>query len=420
MSSNKSEPLKNGWLKLRFEQIAENIVDHVEIPSESGYERFVGGDHLDSECLRIKSWGSTNDVDAQKLLFKKGHILFGKRNAYLRKVAYADFDGVCSAHMMVLKSKPEFIEERFFPFFMQTDQFWERADMISEGSMSPTIKWKTLAKQEFMIPPKEEQRHIADILWAAEDYITKNEGLADEIKLYKKIFIKELLTKGIEHGWEVAKIENIIPEKKGAIKIGPFGSQLKKDEMVYNGIKVYGQENVLTNNFSIGSRYISNDKFLTLKTVEIYPEDVLITRMGSVGYSTVFPQKAEKGIMDFHLMRIRVDKSKCYPIFLSRLINDADFIKNQIKAMSQGTIMSGLNSQIVRKIEIPLPALSEQRRIIEIFSKLDDTIQKVQENIYRTKELRKMLINRFLNWGLGEVFSINSQAKQLYETQVSE
>src|SRR5438067_13725942 len=80
------------WLRVRFDALAENIVEHVEVPSESGFDRFVGGEHLDSGSLKISRWGSTNDVEAQKLLFKRGHILFGKRNAYLRKVAYADFD----------------------------------------------------------------------------------------------------------------------------------------------------------------------------------------------------------------------------------------------------------------------------------------------------------------------------------------
>src|SRR5947209_52398 len=171
-STSPTEPeIPEGWFNVRFDALADNIVEHVEVPSESDYDRFVGGDHLDSGSLKISRWGSTNDVEAQKLLFKKGHILFGKRNAYLRKVAFADFDGVCSAHMLVIKAKPDYVLEEFLPFFMQTDQFWERALMISEGSMSPTIKWKTLAQQEFLIPPKDEQRRIADILWAVDKTI---------------------------------------------------------------------------------------------------------------------------------------------------------------------------------------------------------------------------------------------------------
>src|SRR2546421_9759382 len=130
-TSRTASTIPAGWLRLCFDALAENIVEHVEVPSKSGYDRFVGGDHLDSGSLKISCWGSTNDVEAQKLLFKKGHILFGKRNAYLRKVAYADFDGVCSAHMLVLKAKPDYVLEEFLPFFMQTDQFWERALMIS-------------------------------------------------------------------------------------------------------------------------------------------------------------------------------------------------------------------------------------------------------------------------------------------------
>ena len=203
-SNDLTRDLSNGWQRVRFDEIADNITDRIDVPSESGLDRFVGGDHLDSGSLKIRRWGSTSDVEAQKLLFKKGHILFGKRNAYLRKVAYADFDGVCSAHMLVLKAKPPYVLDEFFPFFMQTDQFWERAIMISEGSMSPTIKWKTLARQEFALPPLDEQRRIAEILWAADEALVAAEGVHAASKLALVRGCQEL-TSGpnaiSRHGW---------------------------------------------------------------------------------------------------------------------------------------------------------------------------------------------------------------------------
>jgi hypothetical protein len=87
--------------------MAENITDRVDNPSEAGVERYVRLEHLDPESLKIRRWGSPEDVGASKLRFKPGDIIFGKRRAYQRKLAVAEFEGICSAHAMVLRAREE-------------------------------------------------------------------------------------------------------------------------------------------------------------------------------------------------------------------------------------------------------------------------------------------------------------------------
>jgi len=161
------------WSVIRFDQMAECLTVRVE-PSETTLERYVGLEHLDPETLKISRWGTPSDVIGEKLHFWPGDIIFGKRRAYQKKLAVADFEGICSAHAMVLRARPEIVLPEFLPFFMQSDMFFERALSISVGSLSPTINWGTLAKQEFPLPPLDEQRRIAEILWAADEVITKN------------------------------------------------------------------------------------------------------------------------------------------------------------------------------------------------------------------------------------------------------
>nr|WP_242467248.1 restriction endonuclease subunit S [Ectothiorhodospira shaposhnikovii] len=127
-------------------------------------EHYVGLEHLDPDSLRIRRWGSPDDVEATKLVFKKGDIIFGRRRAYQRKLGVAEFDGICSAHAMVLRAKPDVVLPEFLPFFMQSDLFMNRAVEISVGSLSPTINWKTLVVQEFALPSLEEQRKAAEAL----------------------------------------------------------------------------------------------------------------------------------------------------------------------------------------------------------------------------------------------------------------
>src|SRR5690242_320496 len=115
-----------GWTRVRFEQMATQINDRVDDPAEAGVEFYVGLEHLDPDSLRIRRWGQPTDVESTKLRFQPGDIIFGKRRVYQRKVAVADFEGICSAHAMVLRAKADAVLPDFLPFFMQSDLFMER------------------------------------------------------------------------------------------------------------------------------------------------------------------------------------------------------------------------------------------------------------------------------------------------------
>jgi type I restriction enzyme, S subunit len=165
------DTLKKGWRSWRFDQMAYMVNDRIDDPSEANVEHYVGLEHLDSDSLTIRRWGSPSDVEATKLCFCKGDIIFGRRRVYQRKLAVAPFDGICSAHAMVLRPKTDVALPEFLPFFMQSDLFMERAKQISVGSLSPTINWKTLAAEEFALPPLDEQRRIAEVLGASQECI---------------------------------------------------------------------------------------------------------------------------------------------------------------------------------------------------------------------------------------------------------
>jgi len=217
---------------------------------------------------------------------------------------------------------------------------------------------------------------------------------------YKEMNLVETSVAEIPKQWNVVKIEDIALSKKGAIKIGPFGSQIKKSEMVPKGVKIYGQENVIENNFGIGNRYISPDKYERLKNFEIFPGDILITMMGSIGYAALFPENASKGIMDSHLLRIQVKKELVLPTFLLQIVGSS-IIKKQIRSISRGAIMSGLNSETVRSIGIPLPPLDEQAEIVGVLGVVDSAIELVNRVIWKTERLKKGLMQTLLTKGIG-------------------
>ncbi|MEE0883434.1 MAG: restriction endonuclease subunit S, partial [Bacteroidales bacterium] len=76
----------------------------------------------------------------------------------------------------------------FFPFLFHSKQFIDMAITISVGGLSPTINWKDISKQEFLLPPKSEQKRLAELLWVADEMIEKEkkelEILKDQIQVY--------------------------------------------------------------------------------------------------------------------------------------------------------------------------------------------------------------------------------------------
>ena len=153
--------------RYRFDQIAENSTTKKK-PEESDRDRYVGLEHLDPGALEVTRWGAEVTPKGDKLLMKKGDVLFGRRRAYQKKVGIAPFDGIFSAHGMVLRPKTDVIDSSFFPFFISSDVFLDEAIRVSVGSLSPTANWKDLRALGFNLPSLDKQRELAGILSEAE------------------------------------------------------------------------------------------------------------------------------------------------------------------------------------------------------------------------------------------------------------
>ena len=151
--------------KYRFEQIAINSTEKKK-PVEEDRFTYLGLEHLDSGSLKVTRFGSEVAPIGEKLVMHKGDVLFGKRRAYQKKVAIAPFDGIFSAHGMVLRPREDVIDKSFFPLFISSDYFLDAAIKISVGSLSPTINWRDLKTLEFELPDLATQRKLAETLWS--------------------------------------------------------------------------------------------------------------------------------------------------------------------------------------------------------------------------------------------------------------
>jgi type I restriction enzyme S subunit len=160
-------PSRKGWTRVAFGDVAQLNRERSTDPAGDGFERYVGLEHIDPGDLSVRRWGNVSDGTTFTSVFRAGQLLFGKRRAYQRKLAVAEFDGVCSGDIYVLEPKGDHLLPELLPFICQTDGFFEHAIGTSAGSLSPRTNWESLASYEFALPPREGQETLLNVLGAA-------------------------------------------------------------------------------------------------------------------------------------------------------------------------------------------------------------------------------------------------------------
>lgn len=208
----------------------------------------------------------------------------------------------------------------------------------------------------------------------------------------------------IPQEWQIKQVRYLLKDGAEGIKIGPFGSALKLEDMVEEGFSVYGQENVIKKDFTLGKRKISETKFQEMSVYRIFPKDILITMMGTSGKCEIVPKDVKDGIIDSHLLRVRVKENHIIPEFFKLLIDESPEIAYQIQVFGKGSIMHGLNSGIVKSLNLPLPSIAEQKHILSFLdhetAKIDSLIAKQQKLIELLKEKRQAVISHAVTKGL--------------------
>jgi type I restriction enzyme S subunit len=204
--------------------------------------------------------------------------------------------------------------------------------------------------------------------------------------------------------WKPQKLRWCLKDGYEGLKIGPFGSQIRSDELSNEGYPIYGQENVIGRSFEIKRRFVDEKKFKELSVYLIKPGDLLVTMMGTAGRCGIAPDNIESGIMDSHLIRLRLKEKFLQHPFTQLLIDESKYVGFQILLSGKGSIMHGLNSSIIKELVVLVPPTTEQVAITSFLDRetrrLDHLVAKKQELIERLKEKRTALISRTVTCGL--------------------
>lgn len=387
------QQLPEGWQMVKFGDIAKHISKRVE-PTETDLEIYVGLEHLDPDSLKIKRHGVPSDVAGQKLLVKKGQIIFGKRRAYQRKVAVADWDCICSAHAMVLEAKPKNVIPEFLPFFMQSDVFMNRAVSISEGSLSPTIKWKVLENQKFKLPPIDMQSKIVDLFEVASSAKRKKQYLIESSEILFRSVLNDTIWKlQSSASWKEYKISEL-----GNIKLGRQRTpKYTTGKYFHPYLRVV---NVLDGELCFDDVQEMDFDDRDFKAHKLEFGDVLVTEgditsVFNVGRSAIFRGEIENCCIQNTLIRFRAGRL-ILPEFANYLFRVA-FYKGVFARAANMTTVAHLGADRFGKIRLSVPNVEIQKTIVEKLRVLESYITALKGSVetYDSRVLSALMSRAF-------------------------
>jgi type I restriction enzyme S subunit len=386
-SRNQKNGGKPGWRRVKFGDVLECVNDTVTDPQAAGAERVVGLDHLDPGSLHIKRWANVEDGTTFTRRFKSGQVLFGKRRAYQRKLAVADFDGICSGDILVFEPKNDDLLPELLPFIMQAEGFWQHALDTSAGSLSPRTKWQDLARYEFALPPKDEQRRIAEILWAADQARCRWEEGSAALGDAKQALLRSL--SAAESSVTEVALGEVIEHPQYGLSI-PLHTKGR-----YPIFRMM--------NFDDG-RIVANDmKYVDLSepdfaAYKLYPGDLLFNRTNSadlVGKVGIFELEGDY-VFASYLVRLRCKPAIVIPQFLNYYLNSDEGQRRIIAFATPGVSQTNINATNLKRVRVPLPSIEAQTRLASRLAELDKNGQAMRTHIAEVHELQSALRKQLL------------------------
>lgn len=376
--------------------------------------------YLDDNCDRISknAW----EIIQERSDLMAGDILFASIShngqAYLVKEDPTNWN--INESVFKLRFRKHIVP-MFAYYVLTSDAFYNEMASDATGSTFKSIKQNKLRANYFPVPPIEEQKAIADFLdvktselEAERQNILKQIDFLEELKLS---IITNVVTRGLDENvelkdsgkmwigkipshWEIRKIKFCVVQTKEGIKMGPFGSSLTGKVLLNRPYKVYGQWNVIGRDFTAGLGTISAEDYKDLQSFKVVPNDILISMMGTIGKCAIVPDGIQEGVMDSHIVKVRLDKRIIDSRYFMYVYDKdyTDVVYSQILMEKKGSIMDGLNSTIIKNFSLPVPPIGEQQAIADYLdvqiTKINEQIELQEQQIRLIDELKQSIISQ--------------------------
>lgn len=384
---------RTNWTRVTFGDVVFEPKENAKDIYNEGIEHVVGLEHIDSENTHLTRSGKLEETTTFSKKFRKGDVLFGRRRAYLKKAALAGFDGICSGDITVFRAKKNLLPE-LIPFIVNNEKFFDYAIKHSAGGLSPRVKFKDLANYEFLLPPKDQQAQLAELLWALDEVIEREISVFNRYQLFFKRYLFD-------------SVSGKLSENYSSWKEHLFGSLGE----TYGGLSGKSK-----NDFGEGSPFInymnvfSNSKIDPSKVDyvkvaegenqnEVRYGDILITGSSEtpeeVGMASVVLDSLEGYYLNSFCFGFRLNDFNTLLPEYARFLMRGDEVRKFMFKRAQGSTRFNLSKTTVKeKLRVVLPGISEQKEIAQKLDLMENNVSVHEAMISKTKALQKSLINQ--------------------------
>ena len=400
------------WREGRLSTLLERTeqVDPVQLGSQFCY---IDVSAVSRKTLSVEEYSILNANEAPsraRKFVRKGDVIFATIRPYLKQIAKIPehLDGqICSTAFCVLRANPSFADPDFIFQAVSSDAFVQRVCEYQTGSNYPAVSDTVVTDQKIVIPPIPEQHRIAVVLATVDEAISSTNSLIEAIEAVEVVIAESLFSslhesKSINHDtgdagpgdiWPTVTLAEILSEKLTA---GYSGLETQDED----GVNCLTLSAVTNNDISLRhTKKIVADR-ARVSDIWIRKDDIFIERSNNydlVGLSSIYEGDEPFAIFPDLLIRVRVDTEMARPKFVARYLRSKS-IRSYFARYAKGTSgsMKKIDQRIVSDVRIPLPPLAEQRRIVDIFSTLDDRLALERAERDRLVVLKKGLMQVLL------------------------
>lgn len=393
MSNQKLNP---NWKMVKFGDVVRQIKDRVTDIENCGLTEYTRGEHFEPGNLHLTGRSKLGDGQhgsAFHMRFKPGDVLYVSRNPQLRKVAVADYEGICANTSYVLRANEEYLLQDLLPFVMQAEGFVEYTIQHKRGSTNFYLNFSDIEPYEFALPPLDEQRRIADLLWAADDTISGYSDLFDATSSLLKSRLSTFINK-FKHKEYVFRVKSLLNEdpKNG------YSPNANESGIGYRTVSISAISDGKFN--PEGCIKFAEVKYEKVSSFFVQKDDVFVVRGNGnrylAGKCGIASQSYDDLFYPDLLIRLRFDRQKIYPLFATLQWNDPfvhqDFIS---RAKSTNGIWK-VNGQDIRKHTLVVPPLDEQEKLLAEFDTYEQISKMIQESRNQAIKIKSQLLNNHL------------------------
>lgn len=362
---------KSSWQKVKFGDVVIEPKETCKDIVSEGIEHVVGLEHIDSGDMHLRKSASIEQSTTFTKKFRKGDVLFGRRRAYLKKAAQADFNGICSGDITVFRAQKNLLPE-LLPFIVNNDKYFDHAIKHSAGGLSPRVKFKDLANYDFLLPPKEEQAKIAELLWAMDDVIEKEKGVLEKQKNVFLSYSELIFSNGNGKLIELSKI--------GKLTMGQSPDSATYNE-IGNGMPF------LQGNAEFGALSPTFVKYTTNPNKIVPENSILISVRAPVGDLNIADRECciGRGLAGLF---IENESLRNY------VFNFLKYSKTELDKRSTGSTFKAVNKEALSTLNLVIPSENLIQENSNKLSMILCTIENLNSKIKSSQSLQKSLINQ--------------------------